>query len=254
MTALLGVPVGTGSESYFYVDRGSSLGTHMFAAGDVSGGTIAGIWLGLGATATTTTNATIKSNSGYTQINGSTGDSFLVNGVYEGLFQSGLAEFGSTGAGSAFGGTNVLILDNGTSPTSSPTSGAVLTSVSGALTVTPTGNTTPAVTVASTVTNLATTLAAGYAAVTPVNGANALSAANSAVANLNLVAGATAAVTITDALTPAAAKGALLFVRNNTTQTVTFGWSSGTTITIATLTSALVTSDGTNAIKLMAGT
>ena len=59
---------------------------------------------------------------------------------------------------------------------------------------------------------------------------------------------------MTDALTPAAAKGALLFVRNNTTQTVTFGWSTGTTITLSTLTSALVTSDGTNAVKLMAGT
>lgn len=94
--------------------------------------------------------------------------------------------------------------------------------------------------------------APGFASLTPVNGANALSAANSAVTCLNLVAGATGAVTITSAT--AAAKQQLVLVRNNTSQTVTFQFATGTGVSLATLTSAWITSDGTNAVKMMAGT
>ena len=253
VTALLQAPVGTGSEAAFYVDRGSSTGTHVFAVGQTSSA-IPSLWLGLGATAPTATNAVFRSNGGYTQLNGSNGISLLINGSYEGLLQSGLAEFGSTATGSAYGGSNVLVLDNGSSPTSSPTAGAVLASVSGALTVTPTGTTTPALSVGSLSTSVNNTLLTGYLSYTPANGSNTLTSAQAAVGNLYLAAGATAAVTITDPLTLSQAKGAQLVIRNTTSQTVTFGWSTGTGCTIATATSAVVTSDGTQCVVMVHGT
>ena len=188
-------------------------------------------------------------------VSGSTNVGLLVSGGYSPIYAgSTYVELNGTTMNSSYGGTGVVNITNGTAMTSAPSGGATIQAISGALTVTAAGNTTPSATFGATTTTIAGTLDAGYVAVTPVNGANTLTAAQSAVANLNLLAGATAAVTVTDALTPAAAKGALLFVRNNTSQTVTFGWSTGTTITLATLTSALVTSDGTNAVKLMAGT
>lgn len=95
-------------------------------------------------------------------------------------------------------------------------------------------------------------LAPGYQHFAPAAGANTLTAAQSAAGSLVLDAGAASGVNITSA-TPAATQQ-LQLIRNNTSQTVTFGWATGGTITIATLTSAWVTSDGTNAIKMMAGT
>ena len=192
--------------------------------------------------------------STFTYVNGGSNVALLIAGVYFPIYAGSSFVDLNGSSMTAYGGTGVVNLTNGTAITSAPSGGATIQAISGALTVTAAGNTTPSATFGATTTTIAGTLDAGYVAVTPANGANTLTAAQSAVANLNLLAGATAAVTVTDALTPAAAKGALLFVRNNTTQTVTFGWSTGTTITLSTLTSALVTSDGTNAVKLMAGT
>jgi hypothetical protein len=99
---------------------------------------------------------------------------------------------------------------------------------------------------------LTTGLCAVYAHFGPSNGANSLTAAQSAATCLVLDAGASGAVTVTS-LTAAAAKQ-LVCVRNNTSQTVTFQFASGTGVTLNTATSAWITSDGTNAVKMMAGT
>jgi hypothetical protein len=92
----------------------------------------------------------------------------------------------------------------------------------------------------------------GYAHFTPVNGAQALTSAQSQANVLVLDASASGGFTLTSTTTAAA--GQLQLIRNNTSQTCTFGWATGGTITIATATSALVASDGTNAVKMMAGT
>ena len=90
------------------------------------------------------------------------------------------------------------------------------------------------------------------ATITPVNGANALTAAQSKQFFLRVLAGATAAVTLTS--TAAANVGNMMLVKNETTQTVTFAWATGTGIAIPTTTSMWVGCDGTNAIKLGAMT
>lgn len=49
--------------------------------------------------------------------------------------------------------------------------------------------------------------------------------------------------------------GTLIFIRNNqAAHAIAFGWNGGSTVNIPAQTSALVTSDGTNAVLLMAGT
>lgn len=97
-----------------------------------------------------------------------------------------------------------------------------------------------------------TCFAPGEQPFTPSNGANSLSAALSYCTMLNLVAGASATVTITSAT--AASTRQMVVVRNNTSQTVNWGWATGSTVSLATLTSALITSDGTNALIMMKGT
>lgn len=92
----------------------------------------------------------------------------------------------------------------------------------------------------------------GYVSKTPANGANTLSYAESYAETLDLLAGASAGVTINNVRPPK--KNNRVLVRNNTSQTVTFGWLSGSTVTLATATSAWIGADGTNAVKLMAGT
>lgn len=61
----------------------------------------------------------------------------------------------------------------------------------------------------------------------------------------------TAGRTLTSTQTAASRREVL--VKNNTAQTVTFAWASGTGVTIATTKSAIVGSDGTNAITLLTG-
>ena len=47
----------------------------------------------------------------------------------------------------------------------------------------------------------------------------------------------------------------ILFMRNTASvTTITFGWSTGSTVSLLTGTSAVITADGNNAIKLMTGT
>lgn len=93
------------------------------------------------------------------------------------------------------------------------------------------------------------------ATIIPVNGAagvNVLTNAQSQADVLILAAGATGAFTIT-VNRPAANAGSLL-VRNNTSQTATIQFASGTGTTIATTVAAVVYSDGTNAQKALSGT
>lgn len=93
---------------------------------------------------------------------------------------------------------------------------------------------------------------AGELEFTPVNGANSLTNAQSDANVLDLLAGATAAFTIT--LARRVANTTLLFVRNNTSQTATIAYLTGGTVTVATATSALIASNGTNLVKIMVGT
>ena len=92
----------------------------------------------------------------------------------------------------------------------------------------------------------------GYVSMTPANGAQALTYAQSHADELELLAGATLAFTLTSKRVPAA--NSRQTIRNNTTQTATFGWKTGTTVTVATATSAVIVGDGTNARKMMVGT
>jgi len=92
----------------------------------------------------------------------------------------------------------------------------------------------------------------GYASMTPVNGAQTLTYAQSHADELELLAGATGAVTLTSRRMPKSSVKQT--VRNNTSQTVTYGWSTGTTVSLATATSAIISADGTNARKMLAGT
>jgi hypothetical protein len=98
--------------------------------------------------------------------------------------------------------------------------------------------------------NVATLSAAAFApgtnTITPVNGANALSAAQSQANLLIVKAGATGAVTLTSATTAAAQQ--VVTVVNQTSQTVTFQFASGTGVAIPAGTRLTIGSDGTNAI------
>lgn len=92
----------------------------------------------------------------------------------------------------------------------------------------------------------------GYVSMTPVNGAQTLTYTQSHAEFLELAAGASAGFTLTSKQGPAA--NSRQTIRNNTTQTATFGWKTGTTVTVATATSAVIVGDGTNARKMVAGT
>lgn len=80
-----------------------------------------------------------------------------------------------------------------------------------------------------------------------------LTAAQSANNVLNIVAGVIS-VGRTITLTRRVANPGLIFVRNNNAQTVTIQWLTGTGVTLTTGTSALIGSDGANALVLMRGT
>lgn len=87
----------------------------------------------------------------------------------------------------------------------------------------------------------------------PSDANQTLSEADSQFNVFNILAGVvTAGRTITWAR--AATLGSLIFVRNNTAQTITVAFATGTGVTLATATSALITSDGTNAVKIITGT
>jgi hypothetical protein len=93
------------------------------------------------------------------------------------------------------------------------------------------------------------------ASITPVNGAggvNVLTPAQSQCAVLILASGATAGFTIT--VNRPAVNAGWMLVRNNTGQTATIQFASGTGTTIATTVAAIVYSDGTNAQKALSGT
>jgi hypothetical protein len=87
---------------------------------------------------------------------------------------------------------------------------------------------------------------------TPANGANNMTNAQSDNNILNLLAGATLGFTIN--LIRAIVDTSLIFVRNNTSQTATIAYLTGGTVTLATNTSALICSNGTNLVKIMVGT
>lgn len=79
---------------------------------------------------------------------------------------------------------------------------------------------------------------------------NAIQSANNFI---NILAGViTAGRTIT--IRRRLAAPGQIFVRNNTAQTITIQWLTGGGVTLATNTSAIIGSDGTNAVKLMTGT
>lgn len=110
----------------------------------------------------------------------------------------------------------------------------------------------------ATTETLALSLVGGY---TPLTIANcngtpvSLTAGQSATNLLNVVT-CTTGTTSTEVMSanPPTA-GRVLFFRNSASvTTITYGWSSGSTCTVLTGTSAILTADGTNCVKLMAGT
>lgn len=97
-------------------------------------------------------------------------------------------------------------------------------------------------------------LGAGYLAYTFASDANqTLTAAQSANNILVINSGVTSTGRTITLSRPAADKS-LIFVKNNNAQTITIAFATGTGVTVATATSALITTDGTNAVKIMAGT
>jgi hypothetical protein len=99
---------------------------------------------------------------------------------------------------------------------------------------------------------LTTPVNMGEVEFTPVNGANALTNAQSNGNILHLLAGASAGFTIT--YLRRIADPSLIFVRNDTSQTATIAYQSGGTVTVATATSALIASTGSNLVKILIGT
>jgi hypothetical protein len=79
-----------------------------------------------------------------------------------------------------------------------------------------------------------------------------LSAANSAKGILIVTGTITGTPTLTLAESPTA--GLFKLIRNNGSGTIAVAWASGTGVNVASGTAALVGSDGTNAILLLAGT
>lgn len=87
----------------------------------------------------------------------------------------------------------------------------------------------------------------------PSDANQTLSIADSSFNCLNILAGViTAGRTIT--ISRRLANPGQVFVRNNTAFTITIQWLTGGSVTLATNTSALIGSDGTNAVKLVIGT
>lgn len=97
-----------------------------------------------------------------------------------------------------------------------------------------------------------TPFSGGLLSITPVNGANNLSVAQSDKNFVLLNAGATGVFTITYARKIATTT--CVWIKNLTSQTATIAYESGGTVTLATVTSALVCSDGSNLQKIMTGT
>jgi hypothetical protein len=87
----------------------------------------------------------------------------------------------------------------------------------------------------------------------PTDANQALTAAQSVYGAMVIAAGTVTTTRTITHLKPAAANNAIL-VRNNTAQSVTFAWASGTGVTIPTNAAWIVGCDGTNAIKLGAMT
>ena len=114
------------------------------------------------------------------------------------------------------------------------------------------------ITLSTTTAAFSTSMVEGYLGLTIANCNGTpvvLSGAQSANNYLNVVA-CTAGTTTTEvqSANPPTA-GRVLFMRNSaTTTTVTFGWSTGGTVSLLTGTSAIITADGTNAIKMTTGT
>lgn len=117
------------------------------------------------------------------------------------------------------------------------------------------GNT---VTLSPTTSTFATSMVEGYLGLTIANCNGSpvvLSAGQSASNYLNVVTCTTGTTTteVQSANPPTA--GRVLFMRNTASATtITFGWSTGGTVSLLTGTSAIITANGTDAIKLMTGT
>lgn len=86
------------------------------------------------------------------------------------------------------------------------------------------------------------------AAFVPVNGAQTLTKQQAVAEVLYLNAGASAPFTLTSTFAPAGAKSRRQYIRNGTSQTATFQWSSGASVSIPPGLVGLVGSDGTNAV------
>jgi hypothetical protein len=99
---------------------------------------------------------------------------------------------------------------------------------------------------------LTTPVNMGEVEFTPVNGAQTLTNAQSNGNILHLLAGATGGFTIN--YLRRIADPSLIFVRNDTSQTATIAYQSGGTVTVATATSALIASTGSNLVKILIGT
>lgn len=99
---------------------------------------------------------------------------------------------------------------------------------------------------------LASTVCGGFANVSISGATLALTALQSAATVLEINCTYANANQVTSLMPPTA--GALVFIRNTGTYPTWFAWSSGTSVGIGTGTSALVSSDGTNAIKIVIGT
>lgn len=101
------------------------------------------------------------------------------------------------------------------------------------------------------------TIAAGYLtfAIANCNGTPVVLSQANSNNNMQNVSACTTGVTstpVTSFYGPTA--GRLLFFRNSSAATITYQWSSGSACTVLTNTSALLSADGTNCVKLMSGT
>ena len=92
----------------------------------------------------------------------------------------------------------------------------------------------------------------GYLSFTPSGGSNVLTVTQSANNIFDLQSGALSGVTLT--ISRAATGPGQVIVKNRTSQTVTVQWLSGTGVNVLTGNSALIGSDGTNAVALINGT
>ena len=265
------VPVSTGHESAFLAERnGAAVGA--IGVPDGYGAVAVGyLWLGANAALGTRTSgnfAIAMDSSGDTFVNSTSGIAgFTGNGASIFKVNSVTGEIGAPGNYSvgALAGTYDGCVGGcvGFAQASSNPSGTATGSViyadhaTGDLVSYPLGATAPVLDVGATVITTKAALNPGVSNVAIANcsgGTTTLSAAQSATTMLivGCTTGTTAS-TVQSAIAPTL--GTLWIVRNvNATASITFEWSSGSGVTLTHGTSAVITSDGTNAFAIMNGT